>query len=113
MFEKILTFITLMLSNAEDSIELSPHRKKLEGINQLYVAIKSILMFDMPQVKRWQQTQKGINMELFEELIKITKAQKVFYERGEMKKKAEFLDSAISLLENRSYSVSAKDINQN
>jgi hypothetical protein len=111
--EKILTFITLMLSNAEDSIELSPHRKKLEGINQLYVAIKSILMFDMPQVKRWQQTQKGINMELFEELIKITKAQKVFYERGEMKKKAEFLGSAISLLENRSYSISSKNINQN
>lgn len=101
--EKILTFLTLMLSNAEDSIELSPHRKKLEEINQFYIAIKSILMFDMPQVKRWQQSQKGINMELFEELIKVAKAQKVFYERAEMQKKAEFLDSAVSLLENKSY----------
>ena len=60
-------------------------------------------MFDMPQVKRWQQSQKGINMELFEELIKVAKAQKVFYERAEMQKKAEFLESAVSLLENKSY----------
>lgn len=101
--DKIITFLSLMLGNAEDSIELSPHKKKLNEVHQLYSAIRSVLMFDMPVVKRWQKAQKGINTALLEELIAVTKAQKVFYEREGYEKKAEFLEAVCDLLSNRYY----------